>query len=234
MNRVLYAAALLLPIASGITNCITPNKQILLTFDDGPAVATQAFVNAMDTYGVKGLFFVNGVKMYRDNSQAFVKSMYDTGHVFGTHTYSHAELTGLNDFNIRREFVDNELDVFRKLFNLRPYYVRAPYFSYNTRVSQHFSDFGYLVVDASFESTDWQSPENSTRVIQTIKDRIDTGASFINLIHDHVASNADVLPVIIPYALSKGYAFVDPMQCLGVGQNYQQDNTYGPNLDNGI
>lgn len=221
-------------LSSSITNCVTPTKQILLTFDDGPASSTQAFVDAMNAHGIHGLFFINGLKMYRDNKQTLVKSMYDSGHVFGTHTYSHGELTGLNDFNIRREFYDNELDVFRKLFKNRPYFIRAPYFSYNDRVSQFYRDFGYIEIDASFESTDWQDPENSTRVIEVIKSQIDTGNSFINLIHDHIPSNANVLPVIIPYALSKGYTFVNPMQCIGVDHNYQPDNTYGPNLESGV
>lgn len=237
MRNVLLISFLMLlnaNIGSCIINCLSPTNQILLTFDDGPDVATQSFVDAMNMYGIRGLFFINGIKVHRDNKQSQIKSMYDTGHIFGTHTYSHSELTGLNDFNIRREFYDNELDVFRKLFKNRPYFVRAPYFSYNDRVSQLYNEFGYIEVDASFESTDWQSPDNSTRVIETIKSKIDTGSSFINLIHEHIQSNADVLPVIIPYAFSKGYTFVDPMQCIGVGQNYQSDNTYGPNLNNGI
>lgn len=220
--------------AAIFTNCLAPTKQILLSFDDGPDVATDSFVNTMNAYGIKGLFFINGIKVMKNNKQATVKSMYNSGHVFGTHTYSHPELTGLNDFNIRREFLDNELDVFRKIFNNRPYLVRAPYFSYNARVSGLYDEFGYVEVDASFESTDWQDPENATRVIEVIKSKINTGNSFINLIHEHISSNVNVLPQIIPYAFSKGYTFVNPMACLGLTYNYQSDNFYGPNLNNGV
>ena len=216
------------------TNCLTANKQILLTFDDGPDVATQSFVDNLNAYGIKGLFFINGLRVWKNNKQSLVTSMYSSGHVFGTHTYSHAELTGLNDFNIRREFLDNELDIFRKIFNNRPYYIRAPYFSYNARVSSLYDEFGYIEIDASFESTDWQTPDNSSRVIEVIKSKIDTGISFINLIHDHIQSNSLVLPQIIPYALSKGYTFVDPRTCLGTSQDYQSDNFYGPFLNNGV
>ena len=89
-------------------------------------------------------------------------------------------------------------------------------------------------MDATFESTDWFQPENSTRVIETFKSYIDNGQSMISLIHDNIQSNCDVLPVIIPYAIQNGYTFVDPLTCLEQSQNYQGDNTYGPLLTTGI
>ncbi len=225
---------IIVSVSSVYTNCLSPSNQILLSFDDGPDVATTTFVDTLNAYNIKGLFFINGLKVYKASSQSMIKSMYLSGHVFGTHTYSHAELTGLNDFNIRREFFDNELDIFRKLFNNRPYYIRAPYFSYDNRVSDLYNEFGYIEVDATFESTDWQEPLNGSRVIDVIKAKIDTGSSFINLIHDHIESNKIVLSQIIPYALSKGYTFVNPKTCLGVSIDYQSDNYYGPNLNTGI
>ena len=240
-SKLLITLAILGNFVAGTTifdNCVNTNKQInkqiLLTFDDGPDVNTHAFADTLTAYGIHGLFFINGIKVYRNNQQDLVKSLYNAGHVFGTHTYSHVALTGLNGFNIRREFYDNELDVFRKLFNKRPYFVRAPYFDHDDRVMGIYDEFGYVEVNPSFESTDWQAPDNYTRVIETIKAQIDTGKSFITLLHEHIGSNANVLPAIIPYAQSKGYSFVDPIACLGVTQNYQAENTYGPNLLSGV
>src|SRR5690242_14820038 len=104
------------------------NKVINLTFDDGPDVATESILSTLSKYNIKGTFFVNGLKVMKKNKYDLVKDIYNIGHTVGTHGFSHAALTGINAFNKRREMYDNELIIFRNLFNLRPYYIRCPYF----------------------------------------------------------------------------------------------------------
>lgn len=235
LNLLTFLSLIKIVISVPIYMNCNGEKQIVLSFDDGPDVATEGFLQALDNNNIKGLFFVNGIKMVKYNKYDLIKSMYNNGHVLGTHTYSHPALSGLNDFNKRREFFDNELEVFRKLFNNRPYLVRAPYFDYDEYILNNiYDEFGYIEVDASFESTDWYQPENSSRVVETTMNYINTGASFINLLHENIYSNVYALEEIIPYALSKGYTFVDINTCLGLSSSYQNDNTYGPNLNDGV
>ena len=216
-----------------IMNCLG-EKQILLTFDDGPDIATESILNVLDSYSVKGMFFINGLRMLKYNQEQVIKQMFMNGHQLASHTFSHPAMTTLNSFNIYRELFDNELEIFRKLFNIRPLFIRAPYFDYDERILTFYDTFGYIEVDATFESTDWYDPPSSERVINVIKGKIDEGGSFINLVHEQIMENIEVVEAIIPYALEKNYTFVTASECLGMSYTYQDDNTYGPFLENGV
>ncbi len=238
MKQILFLFSFILLITKVISgptfeNCLG-SKVISLTFDDGPDVATEQIVSILDKYNIKGTFFVNGLKVIKNNKYDLIKSMFAKGHIIGTHTFSHPALTGLNTFNQRREFFDNEFIVFRNLFNIRPYLVRCPYFDYNDAVMKLIDEFGYIIINASFESTDWMNPDNTTIILNTCKKQIDGGKNILSLLHEHIPANALILEDYIKYALSKGYVFKSADKCTNLAKAYQNDNKYGPNLDNGF
>jgi peptidoglycan/xylan/chitin deacetylase (PgdA/CDA1 family) len=214
-------------------NCVG-DKVINLTFDDGPDVATEGILSILSKYNIKGTFFINGLKTMKKNKYELVKDIYNAGHIIATHGFSHAELTGLNTFNKRREFYDNELIIFRNLFNLRPYYIRCPYFSYNDAVQAIIDEFGYIIINASFESTDWINPNDPNTILNACKAQVDTGNNLLVLLHEHIMSNAIMLEEFILYAYSKNYTFVDTATCIGDSKTYNIENTYGPFLNNGV
>lgn len=219
-------------------NCVKTGKVISLTFDDSPHVNTQTFVNILNKYNIKGTFFMNGLFIYQNkagvNTEALVKSMYTSGHTIATHTFSHPSLTGLNNFNIQREFYDNEFYIFRRLFKNRPLLFRAPYFDYDSRVSSLADSFGYIMSNPNFESTDWFTTATSSSVLNVCKAEVDKGLPIVSLLHDNIPLNQQVLEPFIQYALSKNYTFLDIKTCLGLTSTYQTDNTYDPNLLNGF
>jgi peptidoglycan/xylan/chitin deacetylase (PgdA/CDA1 family) len=214
-------------------NCVG-NKVINLTFDDGPDVATEGILSILSKYHIKGTFFMNGLKIMKKNKYELVKDIYNAGHIIATHGFSHAELTGLNTFNKRREFYDNELIIFRNLFNLRPYYIRCPYFSYDDAVQAIIDEFGYIIINASFESTDWINPNDPTAILNVCKAQVDSGNNLLVLLHDNIINVNNMLEEFILYAYSKNYTFVDTQTCIGESKAYTEDNMYGPHLNNGI
>jgi peptidoglycan/xylan/chitin deacetylase (PgdA/CDA1 family) len=238
MKQTLFLFSFILLITKVISgptfeNCLG-SKVISLTFDDGPDVATEQIVSILDKYNIKGTFFVNGLKVIKNNKYDLIKSMFAKGHIIGTHTFSHPALTGLNTFNQRREFFDNEFIVFRNLFNIRPYLVRCPYFDYNDAVMKLIDEFGYIIINASFESTDWINPNDPNTILNACKAQVDTGNNLLVLLHEHIMSNAIMLEEFILYAYSKNYTFVDTATCIGDSKTYNIENTYGPFLNNGV
>ncbi len=235
MNLVLAISLLTSYVMAGPTyqNCVG-NKVISLTFDDGPDIATESILSTLTKYNIKGTFFMNGLKIMKKNKYELVKDVYDAGHTIGTHGFSHVELTGINDFNKRREFYDNELIIFRNLFNIRPYYIRCPYFSYNDNVQAIIDEFGYIIINASFESTDWINPNDPALILAACKAQIDSGNNLLVLLHEHIMSNAIMLEEFILYAYQKNYTFVDGKTCINDPKTYQNDNFYGPHLNNGV
>ncbi|HOO29112.1 MAG TPA: polysaccharide deacetylase family protein, partial [Lachnospiraceae bacterium] len=62
-------------------------KKVYLTFDDGPSSNTAAILDILNSYGVKGNFFV--VATDKEELRAMYKRIVDEGHVIGMHSYSH-------------------------------------------------------------------------------------------------------------------------------------------------
>ena len=71
----------------------SPYRIAYLTFDDGPFLKTQDYLEVLNRYDVLGTFFVLGktdfIETYRDITRQ--------GHTIGNHTYSHKIRKGLYD-----------------------------------------------------------------------------------------------------------------------------------------
>ena len=73
------------------------DKQIALTFDDGPGTRTSELSTFLNSQGVRAAFFVNG-KNIADGPEgtAILAQLVADGHVVANHTQNHASL--INDF----------------------------------------------------------------------------------------------------------------------------------------
>jgi len=62
-------------------------KKVYLTFDDGPSSNTGKILDILNSYGVKGTFFVVG--RLSDTTSPMYKRIVDEGHSIGMHSYTH-------------------------------------------------------------------------------------------------------------------------------------------------
>lgn len=216
-----------------ISNCLSSND-FALTFDDGPTEYTNNILDILYKKNVKSTFFINGLKVIRDqNTINIIHRMYNEGHSIGSHTFSHASLTKLNDFNIQRELYDNEM-VFRAILKKRPLLFRPPYFDYDARVLSITNQFGYLVIITSLDSEDWLS-ENKTLIYNSFINAISlSNTGFISLQHDTIIQSVQILENIIDLLRNNSYNLVNMNECLNLSETLQNDNTYSPFLENGI
>lgn len=63
------------------------DKQLILTFDDGPGIKTEQLLKFLKEKGVKATFFVTG--NIAKNNLGILEHMYRDGHIIGNHTFSH-------------------------------------------------------------------------------------------------------------------------------------------------
>ncbi|MFU0828063.1 MAG: Peptidoglycan/xylan/chitin deacetylase, PgdA/CDA1 family [Lachnoclostridium sp.] len=63
------------------------DKQVYLTFDDGPSKYTEEILQVLSDYGVKATFFVIGHT--DEHSKKMYNEIIDQGHTLGMHSYSH-------------------------------------------------------------------------------------------------------------------------------------------------
>ena len=103
-----------------VTIAIAPyfhNKSaaVSLTFDDGTLEQYLHAVPALDKYGLKGTFFVNGHNIHETQpsysnclTYAAVKDMSDRGHEVSNHTFNHVKVTTIPIDSFRIELARND------------------------------------------------------------------------------------------------------------------------------
>lgn len=231
MRFIVFLVAIIDIVYGNIYDRCINNKHITLTFDDGPHDNTLNIISVLDTYKITGSFFINGLNVIRNNKQELVKSIYASGHIIGSHGFSHAAMEKLNYFNQLAELSNNEF-IFRQLFNKRPYFYRPPYFSYDANIVNMCNMFGYQIIATNLNTNDWNASTSTEIYNNFIAGLNDNGP--IILQHDYQTLNINILAQMINYAISHNYTFVPLDICIGSSQIYNNDNYYGPNLLNGI
>ncbi len=191
------------------------NGIIYLTFDDGPGVYTESFLEVLAKYNVKATFFVTG---QFPKYQSMIKKEYEEGHTIGIHTYSHkwsiysSTETYLEDFNKIKDIVIEETGVPPTIFRFpggssntvsRKYKVGIM-----TELAKIMTDNGYTYFDWTFDSGDTSKNKNTKEaIIKTVKENLKGNGKYIILMHDIKKNTLLALPEIIEYAQKQGYIF---------------------------
>ncbi|KAK6907885.1 hypothetical protein I203_101886 [Kwoniella mangroviensis CBS 8507] len=197
-----------------IDNCYQ-SGQVALTFDDGPYDYEQDVANALN--GGKGTFFLNGNNygcIYDKADQ--IKSLSAQGHTLGSHTWSHADLTQLDEGGIHQELEKVE-QAFIKILGLKPLYFRPPYGSYNDLVLKVLSDRGYKKLFLWSEDTGDANGE-STGYSEGVLDGVANSYPSPHMVLSHSTiqtTSSEVLPNSVWKIQQAGYSLVAVDTCLG-------------------
>lgn len=214
--RVQAQAQAAVPVGQIITKC-TQAGTVALTFDDGPYIYTSKILDILRDNNVKATFFVNGQNWGSINeagNQAIVRRIVNDGHLLGSHTWSHPDLTTLNRAGIESQL--NQLkDTLIQLIGKYPTYFRAPYFATNSLVLETAGALGYHVINADIDTLDWRYKDNIQTSVQLFKDGLNAGGS-IALAHDVHQPTADTLAAaMVSEVKRRGLRAVTVGECLG-------------------
>lgn len=194
--------------------------QVALTFDDGPDPTwTPKILDILKSKNVPAAFFILGQQA--ENYPAIVRRIVAEGHEFGSHTYTHANLSLAGDQRTRIE-LDATQRLLQTITGRSTTLFRPPYEA-DSRPSQLSEvtplvvaqDLGYLTVMESIDPEDWDKPGTDV-IVQRVKQQRRNGS--IILLHDAGGDRSQTvaaLPQIIDYLRARGDTIVSLGQLLG-------------------
>ncbi len=186
-------------------------KQLLLTFDDGPDPAlTPQVLDILDENGVQAVFFCIGMKVKKNPE--LVSEMVSRGHVVGVHSMSHSlKFTfGSTDY-VKREIRETG-QLIEEITGESPVLFRPPYGVSNPHIAKAVRGLGYKTIGWSLRSLDTILDK------EKIKSRIyiRLGSGKVILLHDNRKTTVDILQELISHCRSSGYIFSGIREMLGI------------------
>ena len=178
---------------------VVKDKLIALTFDDGPSDVTGDILDVLKSYDAHATFFAlgNRMKTYKVTLQRIV----DEGHEVASHTYSHKDLSTLDEKSILNQINTTNVN-FNSITGKKIKYVRPPYGSYNSKVLNTVS---HPLIMWNIDTKDWDTRDAKKTANTVIKKAFNGG---IALMHDLYSSNIEALKIMLPELEAKGYKFV--------------------------
>ncbi|KAJ7505096.1 carbohydrate esterase family 4 protein [Mycena galericulata] len=194
--------------------CINPGD-IALTFDDGPYIYLCNISDLFTAADAKATFFMNGNNwdcIY--DRISCVKHAFAAGHMIGSHTWAHADLTNLTTPQIEDAMFRME-EAFSRILGVLPGFMRPPYGDYNDNIQSIASRRGQ-----SLALWDWDTGDadgNTTAQSEAVYKDATGSPNALILQHE---TEKTTYTTLVPYALnlfkSKGYNLVTMAECLGV------------------
>jgi peptidoglycan/xylan/chitin deacetylase (PgdA/CDA1 family) len=185
------------------------DKEVVLTFDDGPLPATTGKVlAALSAECVQATFFVIG-----RNAQAspqMLKAMVRQGHSIGNHTWSHPMLDHLGKAKALADIDKGFAADDAALAPAKPGPVRLfrfPYFGSTHALLDEMESRGAVVFGADLWASDWvkMTPQQELELLTT---RLAHARKGIILLHDSKHQTAAMLPTFLRYLKQNGYKVV--------------------------
>lgn len=187
------------------------DKEVVLTFDDGPFPATTTKVlAALAAECVRATFFLIGKNA--EANPGTVKKIAAEGHSIGHHTWSHRPLDKIGQAQAIEE-IDRGIAADEKALHgvatsapSTPFF-RFPGFASTPALLSSLQSRGIAVLGADLWASDW-NPMTPEQQLNLITERLDYEGKGIVLFHDTKAQTAKMLPAFLQYLRRNGYQVV--------------------------
>ena len=205
------------------TSYIKPDngeKLIGLTFDDGPSVYTQRYLDILKAYGAHATFFNIGSSVAENPS--LTAAVVEAGHQIANHSYTHPALTTLDPKDIRSQLEDTTSAI-KEASGVYTTMVRPPYgdFKNNTWYSTHQTMSSKVIW--THDSQDWRRP-GVQAIVQNSTANLFPGA--VILMHDGGGpreQDIEALPKILDILAAQGYKAVSMKELMESDSSIPKD-----------
>lgn len=175
-----------------------------MTFDDGPhGVNTPRLLDMLKQRKIHATFFFVGqcVEEFPD----IVKRIVAEGHEVGNHSWSHPQLSKMNDAAVHDQLQKTQ-DAIVQACGVTPKIMRPPYGAFTQRQCAWANgNWGYKVILWDVDPVDWKI-RNAEHVKNEILKQTVNGS--IILSHDIHKTTVDAMPETLDALLAKGFKFV--------------------------
>ena len=187
------------------TLCRLKNKQkrqVALTFDDGPTELTPLFLDLLNRYEAKAIFFCIGRQIAQ--YPQIVQRIKDEGHLIGNHTYSHIPQNCFaSTAAMTREI--QQTDALLAQLGVETPYFRPPYGVTNPHIASAVRRTGKRVIGWDIRSLDTVI-KDETRLWSRVVSKLSQGN--IILMHDTSERTLHVLEQLLEYLKANDYQVV--------------------------
>lgn len=168
-------------------------KKVVLTFDDGPTEFTPLFLDLLNKYQAKAVFFCIGKQI--EQYPEILKRIKEEGHIIGNHTYTHIPK---NCFALATTFAEEirKTDEILQKFQIETTYFRPPYGITNPHIAKAIKKCGKKVIGWDIRSLDTIIKEE-TRLQGRVLSKLTNGN--IILMHDTSERTYHLLEQVLKY-----------------------------------
>jgi peptidoglycan/xylan/chitin deacetylase (PgdA/CDA1 family) len=190
-------------------NGTTTEKEIALTFDDGPTAFTQKILGTLAEYRVAATFFVIGKNI--TGNESILKRLVSEGHTIGNHTFSHSFLIDFKSTEAFKEELHLTADAVYNITGKRLQFFRPPYGVTTPNLAKAAKALRYNIIGWNIRSLD-TTKDAEEIVFNRVKEQLKPGA--IILFHDTSDKTNNVLKKTLALAKEKGFKVVGLEQLL--------------------
>ncbi|SOE17575.1 peptidoglycan/xylan/chitin deacetylase (PgdA/CDA1 family) [Hoeflea halophila] len=190
---------------SSLSEIRLADKEVILTFDDGPMPGkTDRVLEILDQFGVKATFFMVG--QMANSYPAVAARVVNHGHSVGGHTYNHANLASTDTNRALADIATGNAAVTRATGAPIGFF-RFPYLADTVALRNSVAARGMVILDVDIDTKDYfkLSPQTiAARTMAQLRDR----RKGVILMHDIHHRTAAMLPLLLSQLRSGGYKVV--------------------------
>ncbi|NQU34360.1 MAG: polysaccharide deacetylase family protein [Bacteroidetes bacterium] len=188
-----------------VSHCkgITENREIALTFDDGPhPEITPSILKLLEDYNVTATFFCTGKNATQHPH--ILTEIINKGHIIGNHSYGHSKLFDLfSPSKMHGEITDTNTAL-TKITKKSPLLFRPPYGVTNPMLGRALKKTNMISVGWSLRSFD--TVKNNHEVLKKLKSNTKPGD--IVLFHDTVPNTINIVKDYLIWLQESDYKVV--------------------------
>jgi peptidoglycan/xylan/chitin deacetylase (PgdA/CDA1 family) len=187
------------------------NKQVAITFDDGPVENTLEILKVLKKYEVKAGFFCIG-KHIEAQPEIFRKII-EENHLVGNHTYSHTRKMGALPVSTLVREIEECNRIAEETAGIKMNLFRSPFGIVSPKTQKALQKTGMQSIGWSIRSFDAVLSSEEI-ILNRIKKRLKPGA--VILLHDNNAKTVNILEQLLLFLKNNQYEVVRPDKLLEI------------------
>ena len=182
------------------------NKEVVLTFDDGPWPTTPAVLKALADECVRATFFPIG--KHATYYPEIIKQIHADGHSIGSHTWSHQDLSRIKNIADAKAEIEKGISavVMSTGAQTAPF-IRFPALRHPPELVTYVGERNLAIFSTDMDSFDFKmrKPEQVVTAVMTKLKKFGKG---IVLMHDFQTATSQAIPDLLAQLKAEGYKIV--------------------------
>jgi peptidoglycan/xylan/chitin deacetylase (PgdA/CDA1 family) len=184
------------------------DKEVVLTFDDGPWPTTPTVLKALDDECTKAVFFAIG--KHATYHPEILRQVLAAGHTVGAHTWSHVNLNGKKMTEQRaKDEIEMGFSAVKWALGTEPApFFRFPELQHNPAMVAYLGTRNVAMFSCDLDSFDYRKDSTPEKIVNTVMTKLAKTGKGIILMHDFQKHTAEALPALLRQLKAGGYKVV--------------------------